>query len=65
MRDNMKDEIITLCLSNNIDLLDIKTIQTVALTIKRYDLLVYLNDHAIEYISYVKNRKKETRLGDE
>ena len=65
MRDNMKDEIITLCLSNNIDVLDIKTIQTVALKIKRYDLLVYLNNHAIEYISYVKDRKKENRLGAE
>ena len=61
----MKDEIITLCLSNNIDVLDIKTIQTVALKIKRYDLLVYLNNHVIEYISYVKDRKKETRLGAE
>ena len=61
----MKDEIIALCHSHHIDMLDIKTIQTIALKIKRYDLLVYLNNHAIEYISYVNDRKKENRLGTE
>lgn len=61
----MKDEIITLCLSYNIDVLDIKTIQTVALKIKRYDLLVYLNKHAIEYIEYAQKMKMENRLGSD
>ena len=59
----MKDEIMALCLSHNIDVLDIKTIQTLALKINRYDLLVFLNNHAIEYISYAKKRKKDFHLG--
>ena len=65
MRDNMKDEIIALCRSHNIDVLDIKTIQTVALKIQRYDLLVYLNKHVIEYIAYAKRTKMENRLGSD
>lgn len=59
----MKEDIITLCLEYNIDVLDIKTIQTVALKNKRYDLLVYLNNSAHEYISFAKNCKNKNRLG--
>ena len=51
----MIEDIISLCKTYMIDFLDIKTIQTIALKTKRYDLLVYLNNNSIEYISYVKN----------
>ena len=53
----MIEDIIFLCHVYNINLLDIKTIQTIALKIKRYDLLVYLNSNSIEYIAYVKKLK--------
>ena len=51
----MIEDIISLCKTYMIDFLDVKTIQTIALKTKRYDLLVYLNNNSIEYISYVKN----------
>ena len=37
----MIEDIISLCKIYMIDFLDIKTIQTIALKTKRYDLLVY------------------------
>ena len=62
---SMKKEIINLCIENDIDVLDIKLIQTIALKIKRYDLLVYLNNNASEYISYAKKHKEAKHLGSE
>ena len=53
----MIEDIIFLCHAYNINLLDIKTIQSTALKVKRYDLLVYLNSNSIEYIAYVKKLK--------
>lgn len=54
----VNEEIIRLCHNYNIDILDIKSIQTIALRIKRYDLLVYVNNHPNKYISYVKKLKE-------
>ena len=54
----MNEEIIQLCHSYNIDILDIKSIQTIALRSKRYDLLVYVNNHPQKYISYAKKLKE-------
>ena len=59
----MIEEIIFLCRAYNINLLDIKTIQSIALKTKRYDLLVYLNSNSIEYIAYVKKLKFKKHLG--
>ena len=59
----MIEDIIFLCRTHNVSLLDIKTIQTIALKTKRYDLLVYLNNNSIEYISHIKQLKYEKHLG--
>ena len=50
----MIEEIVLLCLTYGVDLLDIKTIQTIALKEKRYELLVFLNKNSTEYLSFVK-----------
>ena len=50
----MIEDIIALCHAYNVDFLDLKNIQSIALKTKRYNLLVYLNNNALEYISYVK-----------
>ena len=59
----MIEDIISLCHTYSVSLLDIKTIQTIALKIKRYDLLVYLNSNSAEYLSYVKKHTYEKHLG--
>ena len=61
----MIEDIIFLCRAYTINLLDIKTIQTIALKIKRYDILVYLNSNSLEYIAYVKNLKFKKHLGSD
>ena len=52
MKIDLKNEIYKLCMSNNINLFDIRAIQIVALKFKKYDLVVYLNENIQEYLSY-------------
>lgn len=52
MKIDLKNEIYKLCMSNNINLFDIREIQIVALKFKKYDLVVYLNENLQEYLSY-------------
>lgn len=52
MERDYKNEIYDFCISNNINIFDIKIIQTVALKHKKYDLVVYLNENLQEYLSF-------------
>ena len=57
MKLSEKEKIAELCVKNNIDLLDIKSIQHFNLEQKKYDLLVYLNNNVHEYITFAKGIK--------
>ena len=52
MKNGYENKIYEFCMSNNINLFDIKKIQTVALKHKKYDLVIYLNENLQEYLSY-------------
>ena len=54
----MKQKILQLCLDYNVDILDITTIKSVALNLKKYDLIAYMNSNSQEYISFAKRLKK-------
>lgn len=57
MELSKKEKIVDLCKKNNIDVLDIKSIQHFALEQKEYDLLVYLNNNVHEYLAFAKGIK--------
>lgn len=58
MEENIKKEILKIQ-SKKADMLDIYTVQLIALEMKMYDLVVYLNSHTSEYIAYINNIEKK------
>lgn len=58
MTDTVKKNILKIQ-SKNIDMLDVYAVQLIALEMKMYDLVVYLNSNTSEYISFIKDMKKK------
>ena len=56
MRNEIEKTIFTLCSENGISELDIKSIQNLAIKMKLYNVVVYLNNNVHNYIAYVKNK---------
>ena len=52
---DMIQQIFKLCEANNLNALDIKSIQTLALKKQLYDMVVYLNTNLSDYLHFVKN----------
>lgn len=59
MGNTMKQRIVKFCLEHNIDILDIKTIKSVALNFKKYDLIAYINTNSQEYITFAKKQLRK------
>lgn len=62
MTDSIKNNILKIWSINNIDMMDVHSVQLIALDKKMYDLVVYLNNNVSEYISFIndtKNHKKD------
>ena len=62
MANNIRIDILKLCSNYSINTLDINTIQSIALKLKRYDMIVYLNNNTKEYISFAKNANEKQKL---
>ena len=58
MEENIKAKILKIQ-NKKADMLDIYTVQLMALEMKMYDLVVYLNNNTSEYISFINDMKKE------
>lgn len=64
MNNNViKQKILSLCIKNSIDILDINRIKSIALSEKMYDIIVYINNNAKEYIAFAKAHKANKTLG--
>ena len=48
-------KIVNLCFQHGIDKLDIKAIESLAIRMKLFDVVVYLNNNVHDYISFAKN----------
>lgn len=55
MDNTIKQRILNLCSKHGIDKLDIKTIENLAIRMKMFDVVVYLNNNVHDYLSFAKN----------
>lgn len=55
-------KLLELCLTKDINPLDINKIKSVALNLKMYDVIVYINNNTNEYIDFAKNYIKNKTM---
>lgn len=54
MNDKIRNEILCIFRSNEIDMMDIRSVKAYALEQKMYDLIVFINNNFQEYVTYIK-----------